>query len=239
MDFTMDSILFLFLFIFPGAFSKLLKERFTPKKQYRINDHNGWVELSEIVVFSMVVLFSGLIARSCFFTHNLDMNSYFESFTSTKFFIAYIVFAFLASMIYTFLFHKLNKAVVPFVINRYNQWKGRPVEGLYQTIWEEVFETDKYSTQKGVVVSIEKDGHVLSRGFLEAYPPPQSPNSEILLKYCCEVEAYFENDKRLPEEGKIFGKTNLEYCDLQNGFVIKFYDMAKYHAYVDSLQTSG
>lgn len=239
MDFNMDSILFLFLFVFPGALSKLMKERFIPKKQYRIGDSNGWVELSEMVVFSIVVLFSGLIARACFLTHDLNINNYFESFTNTKFLVVYIVFASLVSIAYTFLFHKLNKAVVPFVINRYNQWKGRPVEGLYQTIWEEVFETDKYSTQKGVVVSIEKDGHVLSRGFLEAYPPPQSPNSEILLKYCCEVEAYFENDKRLPEEGKIFGKTNLEYCDLQNGFVIKFYDMAKYQDYIDRMQVSG
>lgn len=239
MDFNMDSIIFLFVFVFPGALSKLIKERFFPRKQYRISDSNGWVELSEMVVFSIIVLFTGLIVRAYFLTRNLDINNYFASFTSTKFLIIYIIFAFFASIVYTALFHILNKTLVPFVINFYNQWKGRPTEGLYQTIWEEIFETNKYFEKKQVVVSIEKDGHILSRGFLEAYPPPQSPNNELLLKYCSEIEAYFKNDESLPEGSKIFDKTYIEYFDMQNGYVIKFYDMQKYNDYINNQKKSS
>lgn len=239
MDFNMDSIIFLFVFVFPGALSKLIKERFFPKKQYRISDSNGWVELSEMVVFSIIVLFTGLIVRAYFLTHDWDINNYFTSFTSSKFLIIYIIFASFASFVYTFLFNKLNKNVLLVIINRYNRWKGRPTEGLYQTIWEEIFETNKYLKKKPVVVSIEKDGHILSRGFLESYPPPQSPSNELLLRYCSEIETFFKKDESLPAESKIFAKTYIEYFDMQNGYVIKFYDMQKYNDYINSQKKSS
>lgn len=235
----MDSILFLFLFIFPGAFSKLLQEKFFPQQRYRSSDHTGWVEISEMIVFSMVVLLSGLFARTFLLAHDFDVTEYVDSFSNTSFLITYISFSFLASIIYTFLFHLLNKYVIMVVINKLNQWKGRPAEGLYQTVWEELFETDGYIRKNNIVVSVEKDGHILSRGLLESYSPPQSPNNEILLKHCCEIEAYFEDDKTLPKESKIFGKTKAEYCNLQNGYVLKFYDMEKYHAYLDGIEDSA
>ena len=79
-----------------------------------------------------------------------------------------------------------------------------------------------------IVVAIEKDGTLISRGLIAEYPAPQTDCNDIVLQYCSAIEKIFTEDEMKPEDEKIFNIIDLEYCDFEKGVTIKFYNMEAY-----------
>lgn len=235
MNFETSNVIFILLFVFPGAFSQILNNRFSPKRS-RIHKTNI-VEFSEILASSTVImaisffviyLYDGTVINSVYtFTALMEKNN---------FLIKYIVLNIFITCVFTFCFHYLNKIVVTKCINWFNKKMNKPQESGNESIWEDVFEKFEYIDlrKNPPVLSIEKDGNVLSRGFLRKWPAPNTDCNEIVLVHCAEIEGYFEDDKNKPINEKVFYKTVIEYCFFDTGITIKFYDMTKYNQIISS-----
>lgn len=222
MNINTDSILFLFLFIFPGAFSKVLYNRFCPKSNKIQKTH--YTELSEILVSSVVILLLNMITIVC-------LNRFGKVPTTViGTLIGYILITLINTALFSFVFYFLNKYAILFMINKYNKWSGKAEEAPNQTVWETVFESKKYVDipNNPIVVAIEKDGTLISRGLIAEYPAPQTDCNDIVLQHCSAIEKIFTEDARKPEDEKIFNMIDLEYCDFEKGVTIKFYNMEAY-----------
>lgn len=138
-----------------------------------------------------------------------------------------------ATALFTFLYFYFDKYVVTFGVNIFNKAIGRPAETKNRTIWEDIFEGTQFlNTQQGfIVMSVEKDGQILSRGMLREFPSPDLECDELILCNCAEIEAFFESDEGKKPENKIFWKTDFEYTILSKGITMKFYNLDKYRQY--------
>lgn len=120
MDITTDSILFLFLFILPGAFSKLLQQRFAPYKRFENADNNSWVELCEMIVFSSIVLLTNIVIVKFKYKNITITNDYIKLIVDIDFLIWYIILTLTITAIYTFIFNKMNKGIIVKLVMKKN-----------------------------------------------------------------------------------------------------------------------
>ena len=234
MNLSTDSILFLFLFIFPGAFSKLLKNKFAPNSKVVKESKSSLMETSEIVVTSVTVLLINLFILGRFCNIKIEnLNQFTELTGQGQFLIKYIEFTFVSTIGFTFLFYYFNKYPLLFLINAINKKKQRLTETQNTTLWENIFENKKIvcNSKAPIIVSIEKDGEVLSRGELSQFSPPHINCSELILENCTYIEEFFERDLMKDFDDKFFAFTVFEYTILDQGITIKFYDNTKYVEY--------
>lgn len=235
MNIDMNSVLYLFLFILPGAFSKILRRRFSPVHISVERNKSSLIETSEIVVVSFVIFcLNNLFITGCRYIRGTPNEfSIINNLTNTNFLMQYIILTMIVTALFTFIYYYLDKYIIKKMINSFNIAIGRPQETENRTIWEDIFEGTRFlNTQKGfIVMSIEKDGQILSRGMLRAFPSPDSECDELILCNCAEIEAFFESDEGKEPENKIFWKTDFEYTILSKGITMKFYNLDKYQQY--------
>lgn len=236
MNFETSNVIFILLFIFPGAFSQILNNRFSPKSN-KIHK-NSIIEFSEILATSMIIMIINFIIIYLKTGFMIDSVKLFtELLMVNKFLIKYVVLTTIVTCLFTFIFNYINKIIINYMINKFNKKMNKPTESNSSTIWESIFEhyefIDLYNNPP--VISIEKDGVLLTRGFLRKWTGPNVDCNELVVNHSVEIEAYFESDKNKPDNEKIFYKIVMEYCFFETGTVIKFYDMTKYNDYVNSL----
>lgn len=231
MNFSTDSIMFLFLFILPGAFSKVLLYKFAPKKHNDCDGKTATMELSEVIVFSALIFVINMIIM---WIHNGGFSAVniISKMQNEAFLLRYIVLTMMVTTICTGLQHFGVSLLFNKCINLYNGVRLKPQELKFPTIWENIFESKQILDLAGqdCVVAIEKSGVVISSGKLQYYPAPHTKCNELGLIYCAEIEAYFERDRKCTkDEYKIFHETILEYYNMEYDVLIKFYDMQKFN----------
>lgn len=235
MNIDMNSVLYLFLFILPGAFSKILRRRFSPIHISVERNKSSLIETSEIVVISFVIFcLNNLFLKGSRIAKGLtDEFNIIDNLSNMDFLIGYILLTMVVTALFTFGYFYFDKYILIEIVNFFNKIVGHPPETKNRTLWEDVFESKNFiDTKKGfIVMSIEKDGQVLSRGMLREYPEPGSECDELILINCAEIEAYFDSDEGKDPEEKIFWKTDLEYTILSKGITMKFYNLDKYRDY--------
>ncbi len=229
MNINTDSVLFLFLFILPGALSKILLHEFAPKRDAN-KDKTTIMETAEIIVFSSIVLFFNSLIVT-FFRTNKNGADILTSIHSYQFLIKYIALTICITILFTAILHFVVKKLSNKGTNIYNKKNGKCEELPFPTVWENIFESNKIIdiTKGDHIVSIEKGGIIVSCGFLKYFPAPQTNCNELGLIRSKEVEAFFARDKLCTkDEYKVFHDTILEYYNMEYDVVIKFYDMQKY-----------
>ena len=242
MNIDMNSVLYLFLFILPGAFSKILRRRFSPIHLSVERNKSSLIETSEIVVVSFVIFcLNNLLIKGCGHVRNItDDFSIINNLSNADFLMQYILLTMVVTALFTFGYFYFDKNALKKMINLYNKAVGRPVETENRTIWEDIFEgTEFLDIQKGsIVLSVEIDGQILSRGMLREFPAPDSECDELILCNCAEIERYFEVDEGKEPEDKIFWQTDFEYTILSKGITMKFYNLEKYREYEKTFKTN-
>lgn len=232
MNIDMNSVLYLFLFILPGAFSKILRRRFSPIHISAERNKSSLIETSEIVVISFVIFcLNNLFAKSCRYVRGFTNEfSIIDSLNNADFLMQYILLTMVVTALFTFGYFYFDKYILIKIINAFNKAVGRPLETENRTIWEDIFEgTEFLDIQKGsIVMSIEKDGKILSRGMLREFPAPDSECDELILCNCEEIEEYFRLDATRAPEERYFQRTEFEYTILSKGITLKFYDNSRY-----------
>lgn len=231
MNFSADSVLFLFLFIFPGTFSKILKDKFAPGSKVLQEGKSSLTETSEIIVISMAVLLINLLILKLFKKFDfLSAKEFIGLFEQIQFLMGYICLTFISTMVFTIIFHFSNKNIMFRISNIYNEIFNKPLETPSRTVWESIFEGTDYIDigNNSVVVAIEKDGVLIARGLISEYPQPNSNCNDILLQYCTEIDQIFLQDELREQSEKIFIKIDFEYCDFHKGVTFKFYNMDRY-----------
>lgn len=225
-----DSVFFLFLFILPGAFSKILKKRFAPTHISIDRNKSALMETSEIVVVSSVIY---LINKRVIdlYRKNIDAQEAVELFGSISkadFLTKYVLLTLAVTILFTIIFHYFNKKVLTWFVNRWNVFNGHSPESEYQTIWENVFESKNYfdfdgKDKNGVIMSITKDGTVLSSGYIREIPAPCTECDDIVLEKNKAVDDFLSQNPA--------PITRFEYTVLSQGVTLKVYnyeDFAKY-----------
>ena len=241
MNIDMDSVLYLFLFILPGAFSKILRRKFAPVHVSVEKNKSSLIETSEIVVISFVIFcLNNMFIEVCRFFKGISGEfSIIDSLNQSDFLMRYILLTFIVTALFTYGYYFFDRIVISKVLNCYNKALDLPEETVNRTLWEDIFETDNFLDLKtgSIIVSVEKDGQVLSRGLLREFPSPNSECDELILVYCAEIEEFFEHDKTVEPKDKIFGKTDFEYTILSKGITLKFYNIDKYKEYANAVET--
>lgn len=223
------------MLVFSGAFSQILINRFSPKSNKICK--NNIIEFSGFLVISVVIMVINFII--IYLKTGITINSV-ESFTkllaSNQFLLKYIVLTVIVTCLFSFIFHYIDKIVITYIINVFNKIANKPIESNSRTIWESIFEQFEFIDlcNNPPVISIEKDGVLLTRGFLRKWSAPNIDDNELVINYSTEIEEYFEYDKNKPNDKKIFYKIIMEYCFFETGVVVKFYDMSKYNKYIKS-----
>ena len=130
----------------------------------------------------------------------------------SDFLIRYILLTFVVTALFTYGHFYFDRVLVSKGINFYNKLLGLPEETANRTLWEDVFESDEFLdlNKASIVMSIEKDGVILSRGMLREFPSPNSDCDELILVNCAEIEQYFEYDKTVEPQDRFFEKTDLK-----------------------------
>ncbi|TYR82134.1 hypothetical protein FZC66_00615 [Priestia megaterium] len=109
-----------------------------------------------------------------------------------------------------------------------------PVETKFSSIWDEVFENPNNPITDDQIIIIEKDGEILTQGYIKSYSPPHLNRREFLLEETSAVKAFLESDKELPEDEKLLNVVKKEYYDTHTGINIKFLDTTKLIRYIQN-----
>lgn len=235
MNLSTDSVLFFFLFVLPGAFSKLLMHKFAPSKN---NDtsRTSLVEMAEIVVVSAIVYLINIWFLAIINKANINFNI-LGHFSDINFLKKYILITLITTTIFTAINYFVVKKATNKICNFYNRKLNKNQELPFPTTWENIFESNyivdfsKYEP----IVSIEKNGVVISRGVLKYFSAPQIELPDFGLIKCAEIESYFKRDEECTkDEYKIFRNTLVEYYDSKSDLLIKFYDTSEYQRIQES-----
>lgn len=238
MEIETSSVFFVMLFIFPGAFSQVLINIFWPRY--------GKIQKSSIVEFAEVVSFSSFIAVLNFIFIYVKQDIYsvediISLFYKSNFIIKYAIITIIETWSLTWLMRKKGRTLLMNIINFFNKKNGKANEDESLSLWEKIFEEYEYIDLKNnpPVISIEKDGQILSRGFLNSWPAPNTECNELILIYSAKIEEYFKSDESKPITEKIFYNIQFEYILLREGIVIKFYNMDRYNSYCNNINETN
>ena len=242
--FTSLNLIYFVMFLFPGGFIKLLLDKFAPRKDKK---HTNLMEASLLLSYSFLVLVVNFIVlivadRFCIDLINTEaVGATLFEIEDFGFIFSYVLLSFFTCPIIALTWHFFNKLLVHRAVNKYNKKTGRLHETYGDNVFESIFNHDafKINFNSKPVVSIEKDHHVLVRGRLHMFSGDGAENREIVVNDAEMIEQYFERDSLLDSENKIFKETIAQYCDIENGLVIKIYDMSKFNDYVNEVTNSN
>ena len=236
MNIDVNSVLYLFLFILPGAFSKILRRRFSPVKLSIEQNKGNLIQTSEIVVISFLIFcLNCLVIKGYRYIRDVSGQfSVIENLSRTDFLIKYILLTFVITALFTCGYFYFDKCVLSKIINLTNKWMGRPQETEKHTLWEEVFETNQFEVfqEDNIIIGVEKDGKEIAFGVLDKYPSPSTECDDIILKYGSILKEYMEEDKYKPIQEKRIGRVDFEYVIFSKGITLKFYNNENYKKYL-------
>ena len=237
------------MFLFPGGFIKLLLDKFAPKRD---KNYTSLMEAALLLSYSFLVLIVNFIIfmLGCLLPIdiiNMDaIGAAVFDIEGFGFIFIYVLVSFITCPLISYAWHYINKHTVRWAVNKYNEAKGKLQEAHGDNVFESIFNNDVFDIDfnKEPVISVEKDYKMLIRGRLCMFSGDGAKNREIVVREAEVIESYFARDsmelKNFPgSENIIFKETIAQYCDIENGLVIKIYDMSKFNAYVEEILSSN
>ena len=232
--FSTDSLVFLVLFIVPGAIYIVFNRyvRLVPRLE---KDES--IRLSSALIFSSCVLAVNFLILQNDFEYFVGNASIFED---TALLFRIITANLLISLVLCIVWAgAIKKYIYTRFVNFLNKTLKRPQESENEELWNDIFETKKYlNIVENNVVSIEKDG-VKTVGMIKAYTAAVTGRIEFLVAHSSDIEKYFEHDKSAKEEDRIFPTVEYVYLDITNGLKISFYDTSKYEEWVNRCEAEA
>lgn len=234
---SIENMLVIITFIFPGAFSKLLLSKFANTDI----DKKSYIEICEYISLSFIVLFlnfwvvSILNQTGCI---NIDlskitMKEIAEKSFTIDFVVKYLGLTLFNTIFISFIFWILNRRLYPWI-------KSKLTNKSYvygYTLIESIFisNTIDINFTNDNLIEIYKDGILLECGLYHSSNGIINGKPEILLEYCDEMKMLLENDKKLNDNEKIFNDY-MSYCDIKEKILIKIYNMDNYKSLLENSQ---
>lgn len=229
---TVEAIFIAVLFAVGGAFYNYFSKRYFQRYRKPKSDYEMTIQL---MISSIFILFINIAVLKIFFKINISsLNELISNLGSISFFMKYFILTITTSFISVFLFEKGFMPLQLYGINKIKSGENIPVETKYTTVWEDVFE-NKDDPIDWAVVTIEKDGNLITQGILSNWSAPNAEKNELLLENKTLVADVIKKDINSPPDEKILYIVKKEYFDFQTGTLITFYENEKFKTYVETL----
>ena len=240
--FTSLNLIYFVMFLFPGGFIKLLLDKFAPKRDKK---YTSLMEASLLLSFSFLVVVVNFIILMIAYRLPPDLiitetiGATIFSIEDFGFIFSYVLLSFITCPLIAFAWHYFNKYPILLAVNKYNQKTGKLQETHGDNVFDSIFNHNalRINFYNKPVVSVEKNHKVLVRGRLLMFSGDGTENREIVVNEAEITERYFERDSK--SETKIFEETIAQYCDLENGLVVRIYEMSKFNDYVNKFTSSN
>jgi len=202
----------------------LLYKRVLPCKR---EEESGYEKTAKTLIYSSFVLLLNLLAIKFIFKGmSINFESFDANFKNVSFLMKYIMLTLVSSSIFAVGYHYINKKVFLRLHNKHRKSKGLSIETVFPTVWDEIFENPVIDITN-TVISVHKDGEMISQGFLSSHSPPTLKDKEITLIYSSWVKQKLDDDKKLPEDKRLLDQVDVEYYDFSTGTLIKKYNSDK------------
>lgn len=229
----MEAILFAILFTIPGLMVRNIEKRLYTKTKENDTDY---VKQYNFFIDSVFIYLIGLILFEIFYTpisnllKGIELHGIFLTGDNLIIFIGYFIWSLIICYPYTRIKRLVVKNVFLSVSNMFRKKNKLSIETEFSSVWDEVFENPDICLENQILV-IEKDGALISQGYLKSYSPPHLCKREFLLEETEGVKAYLERDRECSLEEKLLS-VKMEYFDSSTGYVYKLMDSTKLNEYL-------
>nr|DAJ90251.1 MAG TPA: hypothetical protein [Bacteriophage sp.] len=211
----MEIIYLVAIFIAPGMICRSLRNYFV-KEKHRYE--NVYDYLFDIVIDSIVVNCICVTVLNLFKAELQNLNQFVEYITIFRNSIRYILIVLLFSIIWTVSRKYILKCML-FVKNKIIEQSSGITHDDHTTAWDALMAEEKFK-DSWKVVSLYKDEHYITSGFVEGYTSTNSEEFEIVLQLTKETE------ERLKNAPEIFYTEN-DYYNVKTGLRVIIYDPKK------------
>lgn len=207
------------LFIGPGFLIRMLEDDLYPNSNRFDNSERNIIKA---FIDSFFILIINLTLLKKIFKYNFfDFNYFVNKFETIDFFIKYVFLTFCICCIYTCIIKRFIKFSRLFVVNEINGESN--VETPFPTIWDSIFNDYSYDFYEKVI-TIEKEGQLISCGYVEELPRINAETKELKLVDTKKVQKYMNQVKFKEHYIDII---EFEYFDFETGTLIKCYRLVK------------
>jgi len=140
----MENIIITILFVFPGIFVELLYKRFIPTAKDERSDFE--IALIAFVNSAAILIINLMILRIGYNQEIITINQLQSKFTNINFLLKYAMLTGFSSIIFAFAWNKLYTKVILHGINKFRTGNNLPIETIYPTVWDEIFENKEIDT---------------------------------------------------------------------------------------------
>jgi hypothetical protein len=235
-----DSLYFLLLFTLPAALHIIYHTyiRLTPT----VYDDKS-VELAGCVVFCLTVFFVNLIRMQnemrtlaqYLLTDNKSSFCIENNFDYIDFMVKYFKVNLIDSMLVIAIWYGILAKIYHFFYNIIiTKILKRPEEYPFSDSWRNLFETNKIVNIGNCIIRIERGGTLITAGLLKMYPAPHVQHKELILYNTDSIRELFEEDTEKDVDHRIFPYAEVEFYDIDNDMLIKFYSAERYDEYYES-----
>ncbi len=234
--FFSENIYFLILFTLPAALNIIYNAHI---RHVPVTKTDKSVELAECVIYCLAVFLGNIVVMhkemALFVQYALlqqeEMVRFCNDtgFSYINFMVKYFLVNIAMSVVVLFGWYTLGQWLIRKIENAVNKYKDRPEELKFSDVWSNVFETEEYINPNDFVVSIEKNGSVITAGVVMIYSSPSQEKKEFLLTDTDLIRQIFEDDKNISLEYRVFPQALYEYYDIERDILIKLYDTEKYN----------
>lgn len=222
---NVESIVLILIFIFPGAFSKLLLSKFANCNQ----DRKGYVEICEYITISFFTLLLNFFYINNFTNIEMLQNNITDTISenySLEFLLKYFTLTILSTCLVTILLWLFNRYIFEGIMSLVSGYKHQYGYSLYESMF--TAQTLDFKLSETPYIEIIKDKQIIESGLVSAVNGNPNNKPEFVLKYCYEIKKFIDDDSKVKESDRIFTEYT-SYCDIKNGIVIRIYDMKKYN----------
>ncbi|KON86619.1 hypothetical protein AF332_07170 [Sporosarcina globispora] len=235
----MEAILFAILFTIPGLMVRNIEKRLYTKTKETDSD---FIKQYNFFIDSAFIYFIGLLVYQIFLQtpvvnlfKEIKLNGIFFEEHDIMLFILYFFWSIIICIPYAKVKRHIVELLFLGISNKFRSKNNMPLETNFSSVWDELFENPKSPIKDDEIILIEKDGVLISQGYIKRYSPPHLSRREFLLEQSSEVKAFLDSDEKCEsEDEKLLNVVKMEYYDTQTGITVKFLDTTKLVNYIES-----
>lgn len=209
------------LFIGPGFLIRFIEDYLYPNSNRFDNNEKPIVKA---FIDSFFILIINLLILKNLFKYNfIDFNYFVSKFEIINFFFTYVLLTFATCVIYACFIKRGVILLRIYIINWFNSYStdNKIIETQFPTIWDSIF-NNSINDFYGKVITIEKEGQLISCGYIGEFPKINAETKELKLVTTREIQNCMTSE----EFRKNYIETiEFEYFDFETGTLIKCYKL--------------
>jgi hypothetical protein len=238
----LEAFLYALLFTIPGLMVRNIEKRFFTQSKAKESDfikqYNFFID-SAFIYFINIIFIQILLATPIWDVikkiNKFEIKAVFLEEKQLKIMLFYFLWSLMIAFPYAYIKRKILRSGFLKISNMFRTKSKNVIETKFASVWDELFENRMNPISGGQIIILEKDGELITQGYIKRYSPPHLDRREFLLEETSAVKMYLEADKDLSEEEKLLNVVKMEYYDTGTGINIKFFDTTKLEKYLNSV----